>query len=206
MNQIPDWLSSLVVSENRPEAVPISSADLAYNMPAMFIAYTRGASLGEIAQLFGVPDDTLEAVARDQQWGELSARLKLEPVESDSAVAARLEKMEANREANYNLADDLRQDLARKFAALANGTLKIENIVKHKEGYDVAETNPAPRDIKALAEAARIMSELTYRALGDNEEPKKDKGKVAETSAVQINVNIPSAIANMVDTGPIIES
>lgn len=204
MSTIPDWLQALTLSEGpKSETAPVRASDIAYNWPAMFLAYSQGSELSDIAELFGCPCKTLEAVARDQKWAETSEAMKLQETTGEGLDAARLAKLAENREKNYDLANNLRTDLARKFQDLAKGELKVECVVKHKEGWDVAETAASPRDIKALAESARIMSEIGYRALGDLEEPRRNKQQSAPEKAVSINVNIPSAISGL---GDIIEA
>jgi len=207
MSEIPDWLKALTITDSRPEAVPVKASDVAHNWPAMFLAYSQGSDLGDIAELFGVPVNVLETVASQQNWAQTSESMKLQTTEGEGVDADRLAKLADNRAQNYALAGDLRSDLARKFFELAKGTLKIEHIVKHKEGYDVAETEPQPKDIKALAEAARIMSEIGYRALGDQEEARSTRRQQpTQESAVSINVNIPSAISDIASGGPVIDA
>ena len=85
----------------------------------------------------------------------------------EGALEARLKRLESNRAKNFELADILREKLMQDFIALRNGTLKVERAVAYKGEVHHTEVEPGPQDMVALANAAKNVAEMTYRALGD---------------------------------------
>lgn len=210
---IPDWCAAAILDEEAKAGLPVRAGDLSHNWPAMFIAYARGAELPAIAEIFGCPPDVLEKVAVAQRWGTLGERLRQEPIEADDVLSEKLERIEENRRQNFAVAANFRTDLERRARGLADGTLKVEQIVKYKGGYDVVQVDPTPKEVKALVDAARTMSEITYRAIGDFPETSKatrDSKHPAAGGGVHIQVNIPSAVSMprtvIQEESPIIEN
>lgn len=208
MNGVPEWMMSLVESEHREEdlsAERVRAADVSHPWPLLFEAYRRGVDLPGIAETFGVPIRVLERIAERQRWSELVGRLDANPIDGDPVVAQKLERIEKNREKNLEMVEVLRDHLAEQFVKMRDGELEFDVVAKTKEGVVVTQVGPSPKDIKALADAARAATEMTYRALGDYQEaPRGTQQVAASPSAPQITINLPSAVAMPVS--PIIEN
>ena len=208
MSDIPEWMKGLVVSDQRPEAGPperLRAADISYPWPALFEAYRRGVDLPGIADTFGVPLGVLERVVERQQWDMLRGRIEQNPVDGDMVVAEKLERIEKNREKNLAMVEDIRDYLTDQFQKLASGQLKFDVVAKTKEGVVVTRVEPGPKEVKAMTDAARAMTEMSYRAIGDFEQGKQAVGNQAPkaVSAPQITIHIPSAVSSQ---GPIIDN
>lgn len=145
-----------------------AASETTYNWAAMFTAYAGGSKLDEIAQIFACPMPILRRAAMTQDWATMSAKL-ITPAARDvpDVTEARLKRLEANRAKNFELADILREKLMLDFIALRNGTLKVERAVAYKGEVHHTEVEPGPQDMVALANAAKNVAEMTYRALGD---------------------------------------
>lgn len=191
------WLGSLAVGNEPGVSAPVRAADVSHNWSAMFIAYSRGLSFAEISEMFGVEERVLERVARKQQWEELNLKLQAHPIEDESVLAHRLQAVEDNRQRNLEAAEDFRDTLIQQARLAATGDLEIEHVVKFKEGYDIAKTKAAPKDLKALADSLRTMADMSYRALGDDPDRARaggnDKGPKEQQNI--INVIIPQAVS-----------
>lgn len=208
-----NWLKGLCVTpldeESRPEAgvTKLRAADVSFPWPALFEAYRRGVDLPGIAGTFGCPLAVLERVAERQQWEMLVKRIDENPVDGDLVLAEKLERIEENRSKNMAVAENIREYVGTQFQKLASGELKYDVVVKTKEGPVVVSVEPGPKEIKALTDAARTMSEMTYRAMGDFEQGKQAPGNQAApaaSQAPQITINIPAAVSNL--GGPVIEN
>jgi hypothetical protein len=137
---------------------------------AMFVAYAQGTPLPEIAAAFGVSEPVLDRAARAQGWPAIASRNPLGvSVSPPNGVEAqvRLAEIETNRRANLHVAEMLRETLVDHLTRLKAGTLKMEKAFNNKGSIAYAELEPGPQDLQAYAAAAKTVSEMTYRALGD---------------------------------------
>ena len=114
--------------------------------------------------------------------------------ELPDVTESRMRRLEANRAKNFELADILREKLLRDFQALRDGTLKVERAVAYKGEVHHTEVEPGPQDMVALANAAKSVAEMTYRALGDvaAEDRQVTNGKNGD--AASITVILPTVV------------
>jgi hypothetical protein len=168
---------------------------LGTNWVAMFASYCAGATLVEISQAYAIPLPAIQRVAAVQGWGSIAARVAV-PQEG-SAQHARLAEnrmalLEENRRKNYDLADSLRTKLVDDFQKLRKGELKVEKVMTVQRDLVHIEVEPGPQDLVALANAAKQVADMTYRALGDQlTEERKSEGT---SNAQAITVILPTVI------------
>jgi hypothetical protein len=165
------------ISENRPlpELRPEE-----HNWAAMFAAYSKGTTFAEIADTFDVAERMVRHKATEQRWAELIVDFKQLPdkiAESSKSLA----RLENNREKNLAVFEGLREDLVGMLGQLAKGTLKVKRKMQTKLEVVDVEEEPSIRDRVLLAQAAKLVAEGTYRALGDysaieGEKSRKDAG------------------------------
>ena len=173
----------------------LAAAETAWNWAAMFTAYANGSKLEEISQIFSCPMPVLRRAATTQDWASMSAQLVAPQArELPDVTESRMRRLEANRARNFELADILREKLLRDFQALRDGTLKVERAVAYKGEVHHTEVEPGPQDMVALANAAKSVAEMTYRALGDvaAEDRQVTNGKNGD--AASITVILPTVV------------
>lgn len=166
-----------------------------FNWAAMFTAYANGSKLEDISQLFACPMTVLRRVATTQDWATMSSQLVM-PQARDlpDITESRMRRLEANRAKNFEMADILREKLLKDFQSLRDGTLKVERAVAYKGEVHHTEVEPGPQDMVSLANAAKSVAEMTYRALGDvaAEDRQANNGKGGD--AASITVILPTVV------------
>jgi hypothetical protein len=172
-----------------------AASETTYNWAAMFVAYSGGSKLEEISQIFACPMPVLRRAAMTQDWATMSAKLVV-PTARDipDVTEARLKRLESNRAKNFELADILREKLLQDFIALRNGTLKVERVAAYKGEVHHTEVEPGPQDLVALANAAKNVSEMTYRALGDVAAEDRQITGSKNGDAASITVILPTVV------------
>jgi hypothetical protein len=172
-----------------------AASETTYNWAAMFVAYSGGSKLEEISQIFACPMPVLRRAAMTQDWATMSAKLVV-PTARDipDVTEARLKRLESNRAKNFELADILREKLLKDFIALRNGTLKVERVAAYKGEVHHTEVEPGPQDLVALANAAKNVSEMTYRALGDVAAEDRQIVGAKNGDAASITVILPTVV------------
>ena len=182
----------------RPENMAVTSMvdeALDVNWVAMFAAYCGGSTLAEISQTYAVPLAALHRVADTQGWVDIAARVSMPP-DAPAPLKAltenRIALLEENRRKNYDLADALRQKLAEDFQLLRQGKLKVERVMTARTEVIHVEVDPGPQDLVALANAAKSVADMTYRALGDV--AVEEKTAAANGTAQAITVILPTVI------------
>jgi len=142
--------------------------DSAYNWAAMFTAYASGSSLEDISSTFACPMPVLRRAATSQDWAAIASRLVTPPPATVAApTEARMAVLEANRAKNYQMADLLRDRLIHDFTQLRHGTLRIDKALVSRGQVIHTDAEPGPQDLVAMANAAKNVADMTYRALGD---------------------------------------
>ena len=108
------------------------------------------------------------------------------PTESVPAKWAErdLERIQENREKNLRIAQALQEDLLKQVELLRDGQLKIERIAgKNAVRMQV---EPTPRDRADLANYAKSVADLSYRALGDMLVAREAEGLPQQAASVTI--------------------
>src|SRR5262245_8313741 len=141
---------------------------MAFPYTPAFLAFCRGAPVEEIATKFSIPIESLKAKMRQEGWRTLANRLVSKGVPEQPPSERILEKIEANRAANYETAADLRRDATKIIEALLNGTLRIKKQWQYGGKVIEYEAEPTIADRLDLANYAKEIADLTYRALGDH--------------------------------------
>lgn len=172
----------------------------AYNWEAAFVAYCNGAPEDEISQLFDIPLTSLrKRMARDG-WAGLRNKLPLaqDKLPLPAKVNAKLEAIEENRRVNLDAFVKLREHAVEMVTALRDGRLKVQKQFHNKGLVVTTEAAPGPGDWLNIATYLRMISEGTYRALGDfqaQEKSGQDTGAAAVPAAPAITIILPHAIA-----------
>jgi hypothetical protein len=173
----------------------LTATETHWNWAAMFTAYANGSKLEEIATIFACPMPVLRRAAMTQDWATMSAKLVVpEARDMPEITENRLARLEANRAKNYDLADILREKLMKDFIALKNGTLKVERCVAYKGEVHHTEVEPGPQDMVALANAAKSVAEMTYRALGDVAAEDRQITQGKNNDSASITVILPTVV------------
>jgi len=148
----------------------------AINMTELFLIFTEGSSLEDIAAQFHVPVKDLKDVARREKWSDMALRCQ----ENNAVLGEALipgEKLKANREENLRQAEGLRSELDKTIREItADGAMAMP-----------------PATLQKLTKAASDIHDLTYRALGDKDK-QKDAGQGGGSAPAAITINLPGAI------------
>ncbi len=180
-NRIPDtYPAEYLVDEPQP---PV-------NWAALFITYQAGSTLEDIAQACSMPLETLQEVADREGWAALASGA---PLSSADDPQGKFATLEANRRANFDAAVMLRNALLSDARRLQEGTLRLEKVFCNKDGIITAPIIPGPQDHAAYARALQLIADVTYRALGDQNEAERKTGKPGETRG-EITIVLPAAI------------
>lgn len=198
-----------------------------YNWGAAFVAYCNNHTLQEISDSLGIPFASLNAKANAERWQALRGQLPLatndalpvarstqaevgpkDPFEQGRSVVptpklpvalqARLEQLTANRQKNFEQANKLRKSLDLLLENLVTGKLQMEQLYHNKGSVVRTKREISPADLVNIATFARLVHEMTYRALGDTTTEGKESGKGQEgtpSNAPAIIINLPGAIA-----------
>jgi hypothetical protein len=166
-----------------------------YPFQPAFIAFCKGFSIEQIAGSFNIPERVLERRAIEEHWSALKEELKLQKP-ATAPVAAALKDLEENRRKNFAMFEQLRDQLCGVIGQLAKGELEIERLFHNpKAGIIVKGTQaPGPSDLVSIATAAKIISEGTYRALGDQAATEESVRKAGAAPA-HITVLLPGVVA-----------
>lgn len=182
-------------SNSAANQIGAPTGETVYNWAAMFTSYASGSSLEDIADAFACPLPLLRRAATTQDWAAIASRLVTPPAlppkpETDTRLAI----LERNRAKNYEMADMLRDRLIHDFTQLRNGSLRVEKALVSKGQILHTDVEVGPSDLVALANAAKTVSDMTYRALGDvNAEERQTKGAM---EAASITVILPTVVHN----------
>lgn len=162
-----------------------------HNWSAAFLEYLNGSSFADISSLLCIPLHRITRRARDERWAKLVT--KLTPPALDSPGDDRektIERIQQNRERNFASAQKLQADVVEQVDKLREGSL----IVKRQTA--TGQTIELPAGLKErvdLANYARTVAELSYRALGDGL-PGHGTGAITNEHGA-ITVIIPDVIA-----------
>lgn len=182
-----------------------------HNYAAIFAEYCNGASLENLAEVFGVETDVLRRIANEQKWSVLASKVQekafaLVKSNGDSAmvlgstpdkIEARAMVIQENREKNYRLWCRLRDEAGEVIMALAERRLKFKKYWNNKGQIVEKEVDPTMNDRTALASYFQMIAMGTYQALGDKGviSGAKMDGIGDNPSAVpQITIVLPGAI------------
>lgn len=121
------------------------------------------------------------------------AAAPLPPPAPRTEAQQRFELIEKNRAKNFEMAELLRDRLMHDFLALRQGTLRVERAVSSRGQVVHVEVEPGPQDLVALANAAKSVAEITYRALGDVESSDKS-AKGGDSGGNSITVILPTVV------------
>lgn len=186
------------MSEPAPAGMPANISPTTKGIPwqPAFIAFCRGFSLEEISEHFKIPLPTLSRRAAEEQWAVLASELPLLKREKNT-TRADLERLEANRSANLKMFADLRREVTKALEKYSKGELMLERLFHHQRTATIvrAEQVAGPDTLLQLANAARIVSEGTYRALGDVTS-QEDPSKRGAAAPAQITILLPGVVAS----------
>lgn len=163
-----------------------------YNYAAAFVAFTRSVPVEDIAQTFAIPITSLKNKIRTEGWARLANDYM--PVATIAPRAERdIERVQANREKNLTIAAQLQDDLIAMVEALRKGELKFKKVLATG---GIVEMQPTIKDRLDLAQYAKTVSEMAYRALGDAAPSGREGGDAAlPPGANIINIILPAQIA-----------
>lgn len=162
-----------------------------YNWAAAFIAFTRNNPPEDIAQTFAIPLSTLKNKIRTEGWARLASDYLPAVVVPDRAERD-LSRIQANRESNLKVVEDLQADLVTIVGKLKAGTLKFKKALSN--GL-IVEMEPTLKDRADLANYAKGIFEAGYRALGDVVAGRGEGEGALPAGAVIVNVNLPGPVA-----------
>ncbi len=141
------------------------------NWPAVFTAYANGAAPLDICREFLLAMPELEQRAKLEGWGRLREQLPVSAALSVSDFGLSnlqsVERLKANREANYEIVLRLRADLSRVVDDLIADKLVVVEFKTTKDGVHELERAVGIKDRAALAEYAERIFKMSYEALGD---------------------------------------
>jgi len=165
--------------------------------PAL-LAFCKGFPLSQIAEVYQIPLRTLEARALNEHWATLAAELPLQKLEgvgtARKELRASIERIEENRDRNLRVMQGLRRVIEEKVDAFQKGELKVEKVFFHAKTGELVkgESAAGTAELLALANAAKVVSEGTYRALGDVVAAEEARGKSTSPQLGQISIFLPS--------------
>lgn len=166
-------------------------ANSLYNYSAALVAYAQGSSLEDISESMGIPLQPLKNKARLDAWHRLTADLVPSLSAAPAARAERdLERIAENRARNYALARRLQEDLERQVELLVAGQLTGRRALR--DGTSVEYPAGLPERV-ALANYAKTVADLSYRALGDQLVARETE--VVPAGAGAITIVLPAQVA-----------
>lgn len=163
------------------------------NWAGIFLLYSKGVSLEELSDQFGVPRGKLISKARAEEWDLLvkhhgSAAVVAPPplpcvvTQSAAEVDKAKVRIEANREEAFSVAKQLRG-----------------HVVKVLEAYGAESAFLRPEDILTMAKAAKMIDDAAMVALGDAPVSAAAAGAARATgngnALPQIVINIPQFVS-----------
>jgi hypothetical protein len=186
-------LSSLSDSQNVGKQTGI----VQYNYTAAFLAFANGATVEELSQTFSIPINSLENTITQQNWRALAARLPRSP-EPHGSTSAKLAVIADNRERNFKIACDLRDDILDVVAKMRSPEgLTLEKQWHNRGSVTRAEVPMSLSDRVALASYFKMVADLTYRALGDKDAAEGGAQDVSPSQSAppSITIILPGVIA-----------
>ena len=171
---------------------------MAYAYTPAFVAFCYGSPIEEISKEFNIPIKSLMAKIRQESWRSLAERLARRIMPETAPHDSILDKIEANRAKNYEIAAELREHLVTIVNALRIGALRIKKRFQRKGQVIEHEVEPGPADWLAIATYLRTVTDMTYRALGDHEGNggyKADASPGTPPPASPITIILPAAVA-----------
>lgn len=170
-----------------------------YNWSAAFLAYAQGASIEEISRVQAIPQATLEYVQQRDNWPALAARLPRSP-EPHGEVKAQLNVIKANRQKNYEIACQLRDDLVdvvRRLRSTEGPPLTLEKQWHFRGTITRADVPLSISDRVQLATYAKLIADLSYRSLGDKDAAEGGAQDVppSQSAPPSITIILPGLIA-----------
>lgn len=163
------------------------------NWAGVFLLYSKGVSLEELADQFGLPRAKLLNKARSEEWDLLvkhqgSPGVVAPPpcasivTQSAAEVDKAKARIEANREEAFSVAKRLRS-----------------NIVGVLSTYETESAFMRPEDILTLAKAAKMIDDAAMTALGDAPVSAAQAGRAGASGSgnalPQIVINIPNFVS-----------
>ena len=186
--------------ETRPSEDPAGKAQVigrtagGVNWAGVFLLYSKGASLKELSDEFGIPYNRLVTKARAEDWDTLvkhhgSAEVVAPPPlpsvvkQSADEVNKAKARIDANREAAFSVATRLRN-----------------NVVSVLHTYEKESAFLRPEDILTLAKASKLIDDSAMIALGDVPQTAAQAAKSGTAGAgnntlPQIVINIPQFVS-----------
>jgi hypothetical protein len=136
------------------------------------------------------------APGRDPMTSEPGA-VVMKPVSNalPAVTTAKFEALMANRKLNYDQADRLRRCLDGLLTKLEAGELTVDHISNSKAGPVHTARHLNLQDYVALATYAKLVQDMTYRALGDNEAGGKGQDKAPAERPPPITIVLPGIIS-----------
>lgn len=178
---------------------------------AAFLTYIETGDLAMASELHGIPLDKLTRRASNERWAQLrevalskgSLAVARSVERALGPDAAKLELIHRNREKNFKIAEQMRDDLQDLVQGIRSGSLEIEECkVQAKTGAIIRyNRKPSIGDRVALVNYASQIAALGYTALGDAPASRSadtggGKGPGGGSAAPQqINIVLPFAIA-----------
>lgn len=161
-----------------------------YNFAAAFVEFCKGTSLDDISLALAIPITRLKSRAHGEGWSMLAPALPAAPT---TCPAERdLARINENRERNLAIARQLQEDLGELIGKLRDGTLKLTRVFAN--GLQT-EVDPSIRDRADLANYAKNVAEMSYRAIGDVEKSRNAPGEAGNSGPQQITIVLPPAVA-----------
>lgn len=160
---------------------------------AAFVEFAKGQSLEEIAFGLGVPLELIKGWHRTEAWATVATQA-LVPVSKGVELAKRdNEAIQVNRNKNLLIAQRLQEDLLEVVGKLRDGSLTLEKVTGKGMRLEV---KPGIRDRADLANYARTVADMSYRALGDVIEVKHSGTERPDNpGAGQITIVLPAMVS-----------
>lgn len=162
-----------------------------YNYAAAFVEFCKHTSLEDIAVALVIPIERLRRRCHDENWSALAPRLEQGVVAVNHAERG-LERISANREKNLEIARLLQEDLLETVTRLRDDTLRVTKVTSKGLKFEL---ELGMRERADLANYAKSVAELSYRALGDVEQGKNAVPEGGLAGAQQITIILPGAVA-----------
>ncbi len=168
------------------------SASSSYNFAAAFVEFSRKTELEEIAIALAIPLPLLKKKVFQDGWVRLAAALPTS-VGIGPRAERDLAKIQANREKCLHIAQELQEDLLEVVRQLRSKELKISKTTSKGETIVV---DPSIKDRVDLANYAKTVADLSYKALGDLADARPAEGGGAFGGAPgSITIILPPVVA-----------
>lgn len=162
---------------------------------AAFVEFCKGQTLEEISFGLSIPIDLVKNWYHNENWLG-NSRQALVPVQRVGELAKRdTAAIEANRQVNLNIARKLQEELLETIDKLRKGELILEKVFANGRREKVL---AGPKDVECIANTARTVADISYRALGDVIEIKHTGDQRPDAgggAGNQITIVLPSLVA-----------